>query len=190
MRGFGDLCEVPADAEKLFGRIIRTCARSPRELIKALDTTVRQHDEVHAADDVAPLFTEASLDRGLDAYCKDTVPATYPASLIAPLLRLKMARFVNKDVQRSARIGGPSARARIQKWVDADLVGLSGQRAAEGGVGGKPATEYAILDPRVTRVVERNLRLSDQIEMMLENEEEQDPTDEMNEGGDADEAKA
>lgn len=172
LRGFGDLCRPTCDGVALLNDIIRVAITSPRELIKALDVIVRQYDEHSPATEVALGLDIDAVAGGIDAYCVESVPATYPAALLAPLLRLRLIRFVNKDVQQAAHVTSPSAGAKIQKWVDAGIVGVVGQRPAEGGAGGKPAFEYIITDPRVVRIIERNLRMPDQIEMMLEHDDE------------------
>lgn len=173
LHGFGDLCRPHSDDRALLSEVIRVAQKSPRELIKAMDVIVRQYDErfVAVQDGVVGLDAD-TVASGIDAYCAESVPATYPAALLAPLLRLRLTRFVNKDVQQEAHVTGPTAGAKIQKWVDAGIVGTVGQRPAEGGSGGKPAVEYGVADPRVVRIVERNLRMSDQIEMMLDHDDE------------------
>ena len=177
LRGFEDLCRPQCDAAALLNEIISVATRSPRELVKAMDTIVRQYDEgpISAQDDLG--LDADAVAVGLDAYCAESVPGTYPAALLAPVLRLRLITFVNKDVQQSAHVAGPSAGAKIQKWVDAGLVGVIGQRPAEGGAGGKPAVEYGIIDSRVVRVIQRGIRMPDQIEMMLEHGGEESESD-------------
>jgi hypothetical protein len=65
--------------------------------------------------------------------------------------------FTNKDVQLTFSVEAQSARTRIQSWENAGIIKLTGTRAAEGALGGKPANEYTIVDTRIERVMKSQL---------------------------------
>ncbi len=131
--------------------------RSPREVIRLVDVIIREHDIRHAAAADNVLLSVASIEGGLDKYVTDVITTIYGERLLGQIFRLNRTVFTNKDVQLTFRVGAQSARTRIQSWENAGIVKLSGTRAAEGTLGGKPANEYTIVDTRIERVMTRQL---------------------------------
>jgi hypothetical protein len=155
--GLAGLFSPDVSIEPLKSTIIRVSMRSPRELIRLMDVIVREHDILYGDDLVVALINQDSIETGLDKYVTDVVTTVYGERLLAQIFRLNRAIFTNKDVQLTFRVGAQSARTRIQSWENAGIIKLSGTRAAEGTLGGKPANEYTIVDTRVERVMRRQL---------------------------------
>jgi hypothetical protein len=173
---FAELCDTSVDNKAVLGESIQLAMRSPRELIRVLDTILREHDDQHAADATAPRLLVASIDRALDKYAIETVKTAFKRPHLQQIKKLGLPVFINKDVQTAFKTNDQSARNRIGAWVDAGFVTQTGSRPAEGGTGGKPSYEYTVTDHRVRRMLERGLSLGaefemEQTEFMYEEEE-------------------
>ncbi len=145
------------NAAKLQSELMRVSMRSPREMIRLMDVIIREHDVAHASNHDPVLLDEASVQPGLDRYVTDRISSIYGERLLAQIFRLNKTTFANKDVQATFKVGPQSARTRIQSWENAGIIRLSGTRAAEGPLGGKPANEYTIIDARIERIMQRQL---------------------------------
>jgi hypothetical protein len=154
---FSELLDPSLNGEQTLDLLARIAMMSPRELIRLLDTIVREYDQHFVGRNDASKLTSEIIDKGIDQYVKDVVPTIYPEKIVRQFVRLGRSTFTNKEVQGEFRIGGPAARNRITGWVDAGMVRQSGTRPAEGDQGGKPQNEYSILDGRLIRIVERRL---------------------------------
>ncbi len=148
---FADFFEPGADVDAATKGVIETAVRSPRELIRLLDTIVREHD----SRELSGLLTKASLDDGCDKYVVETIGSWYPEKSIQQLLRLGSCSFVNRDVQSKFKIGDQGARVKIQSWADAGMVRQDGTAPSE--LGGKPVYRFVVADPRLRRIIERKL---------------------------------
>ncbi|WP_291997082.1 hypothetical protein [Candidatus Accumulibacter sp. ACC012] len=162
---FEGLCDPALDAPAKLGDMISLCMKSPRELIRILDTVVREHDEHFANQASPPLIVKESVDRALDKYTVETLPQLYARLPLQQIVRMNSMVFTNKDVQNKFRINGQSARNRIRVWEDAGIVALTGTRPAEGGQAGKPANEYSIVDQRIHRLLQRKLSLGPKFDL-------------------------
>lgn len=154
---FADLFEPDTNIGRLLVDLVSTSMRSPREVIRLLDVILREHDVVHADEPNRMLINNNSIQNGIDTYVKDRISSIYGERLLAQIFRLNHTVFTNRDVQLTFKTGPQSARTRIQSWENAGIIKLSGTRAAEGALGGKPANEYTIVDARVERVMKRQL---------------------------------
>ena len=112
---------------------------------------------IFSEENTTTLLNHDSIQQGLDKYATDVISTIYGDRLLSQIFRLNKITFTNKDVQLTFRVGAQSARTRIQSWENAGILRLSGTRAAEGALGGKPANEYTIVDTRVERVMRRQL---------------------------------
>lgn len=156
-RDFSGLFENDLNIGLIRSELVRVCMRSPREVIRIMDVIIREHDIVHAGKQETVLISEASIQAGIDNYVKDRISSIYGERLLGQIFRLNMTTFSNKDVQATFKVGAQSARTRIQSWESAGIIRLSGTRAAEGVLGGKPANEYTIVDARIERIMQRQL---------------------------------
>jgi hypothetical protein len=161
---FAALCEAEVAAAPAFVEVVRTSMKSPRELIRILDTIVREHDDEFAHLPGSYRLRRSSIDKALDKYAVDAVRRTFNSVQVRQLTRLTMTTFINKDVQQTFRINDQSARNRIRTWADAGIISQTGTRQAEGGGAGKPSHEYSIADLRVKRILERELKLGEEFE--------------------------
>jgi hypothetical protein len=167
---FGQLCESGTDAAAALAEIIQLCMRSPRELIRVLDTVIREHDEMLASETDTTLVTQDSIDRALDKYTVETLPRLYGKQPLQQIVRMPVGSFTNRDVQNQFRINDQSARNRIRGWEDAGMVARTGTRPAEGGQAGKPANEYSVIDQRLRRLLQRQLSLGPDFDLMDEDD--------------------
>ncbi|MBG0803271.1 hypothetical protein IYW40_17560 [Methylocystis sp. H4A] len=154
---FSGLFEGSVDVPTIRNELVRVCMRSPREIIRLMDVIIREHDVLHAEKDEILLLDDHSVQGGVDTYVKDRISSIYGDRLLAQIFRLNKTTFSNKDVQLTFKVGAQSARTRIQSWESAGIIKLSGTRAAEGVLGGKPANEYTIVDARIERIMQRQL---------------------------------
>lgn len=168
--GFSEMCDAPESSRTWLGEVIAVSMQSPRELIRALDTILREHDNRFADSAPNPKIDREAIETGLDAYAVEQAENTFRTPVLRQLFRMNKTSFINKEVQSLFRINTASARNRIRSWVDAGLVARTGERPAEGGVGGKPSHEFSIADPRVRRIVERGLASRMQIPAKAEEE--------------------
>lgn len=165
--GFADLFDGTTDVDAAFELVAAMSMGSPRELIKIMDTLVREHDLKNSGDDHVCLSIE-SVNSGLDKYAKDTISSVFNERTLDQIYRVRSVRFINKDVQLAFKVGDQSARAKIKAWEDAGIVKFSGTRAAEGELGGKPSNEYAIADARLERIIRRDLIKIEELEDITE----------------------
>jgi len=152
---FEGLLADNVDTTQIYKDLVAIAMRSPRELIRLMDVIIREHDIRHAASNEHVLLNVASIEAGLDKYVTDVITTIYGERLLGQIFRLNKTVFTNKDVQLTFRVGAQSARTRIQSWENAGIIKLTGTRAAEGALGGKPANEYTIVDTRIERVMKR-----------------------------------
>ena len=141
------------DIDKTFGDLISLAGGSPRELIKLLDTIVREHDA--NPERRAEMMDQRSLDAGQDKYASQTIPAVYEDKYLQQVYRLGKLEFANKDVQAKFRISDQGARVRIKAWADAGIVRQDGNMPSDAG--GKPVNRYVVADVRVGRIIQRGL---------------------------------
>lgn len=149
---FDSLVDGDMSPDGTFRNIVQLSMQSPRELIKLLDTTMREHD---AKGIEALLLGQESFDLGMDKYSIENIHGWFDSKTLQQVLRLGKTSFVNKDVQTVFRIGDQGARMRIKRWVDEGLVRQSGTSPSD--VGGKPVYRYIVADDRVERIINRHL---------------------------------
>jgi hypothetical protein len=154
---FKDLFDPDVDVEAMLKSIISIAMRSPRELVRLMDTIIVEHDIKNAPSDKGSLLSQASIDAGLDKYVKERINSVYQERTLGQIYRLRDVKFTNKDVQGAFRVNAQSARAKIKNWEDAGIVKQTGTRAPEGEQGGKPSFEYSVVDARVDRIIRKKL---------------------------------
>ncbi|HUX82705.1 MAG TPA: hypothetical protein VMV35_07690 [Halothiobacillus sp.] len=166
VQSFSQLCHDETIADSALSTIITLCMRSPRELIRVLDTVIREHDEMFSSELQQHLLTKESIDRALDKYTIETLPRIFPKQSLQQIVRMPLGAFTNREVQSLFRINDQSARNRIRNWEDAGMVARTGTRPAEGGQAGKPANEYTVIDQRLLRLPVRQLSLGPDFDLM------------------------
>jgi|ERR1700712_2039662 len=118
-----------------------------------MDTLFREHD-ARGVESITKL-DKISVELAQDKYSRETIQTWYKKDTLLQLYRLGKTTFINKDVQKTFRIGDQGARNKITKWSDVGLVRQSG--SIPGDSGGKPSFLYEVSDPRVARIIERRL---------------------------------
>lgn len=149
---FRDFFEEDVNIAVIQKQLILLSFRSPRELIKLMDTIFREHD---ARSDAPKKIDQESLDIGQNKYSTQTIGQSFPKNLLQQVLRVGKAKFVNKDVQQIFKIGDQGARVKIKNWQDAGLVVQDGTLPS--GEGSKQAYRFSIADARIERIIARNL---------------------------------
>ncbi|MCC8972690.1 P-loop ATPase, Sll1717 family [Bradyrhizobium brasilense] len=170
---FADLFQPEIDVAEATRSIISISMRSPRELVRVMDTIVVEHDMRNASNPAGSLLTQQAIEEGLDKYVKERISAVYPEKTLGQIYRLQDVVFINKDVQSAFRVNSQSARTKIKNWEDAGLVKRTGTRAPEGDQGGQPPYEYTIVDTRVERIITRRLIKLEEFTGTLPEEPEQ-----------------
>jgi hypothetical protein len=137
--------------------LIELSLYSPRDLIKLLDTIIREHNQTYSESTKAPLLDQDSIDKGSDIFALEKATERYNKIDLNQLCKLSLLSFINRDVQTAFKIESNSATTKINKWIDLGIVTRTGTRASGDGKAGKPANEYGISDTRVARIVKRKL---------------------------------
>jgi hypothetical protein len=154
---FKDLFSSEVDVDATLKSITSIAMRSPRELVRLMDTIIVEHDIRNAPVDGGRLLSQDSIDAGLDKYVKERINSVYQEKTLGQIYRLRDVKFTNKDVQGAFRVNAQSARTKIKNWEDAGIVKQTGTRAPEGEQGGKPSFEYSVVDARVDRIIRKKL---------------------------------
>jgi hypothetical protein len=149
---FEDFFDAAVNVDDVQKEIIYLSSRSPRELIKLMDTVFREHD---ARTNPPRQIDGNSLTLGMDKYSTQTIGQAYPKKLLDQVLRVGKVKFVNKDVQQIFKISDQGARVKIKGWQDAGLVAQDGTTPSEEG--SKQAYRFAVADARIRRIIERKL---------------------------------
>ena len=152
---FKDIFEKDIDVDQSFKSLTSLAINSPRELIKLMDTLIREHDAQQSVN--SALLNAQSLEIGQDKYVIETIEGFFASKMLEQVYRLGRLSFVNRDVQSAFKIGDQSARVKIKNWEDVGLVRQSGTQAPTSEFGGQPAYRFIIADARVERIIERKL---------------------------------
>lgn len=139
------------NVDERFSSLSSLAGDSPRELIKLLDTVLREHD--HAGEE--NLLSDASLLHGMDKYATSFAQQRYARKTLQQVYSIGTDNFVNQDVASRARISTQAAGGRIRKWMNSGLVEQQGQLPSEHQ--GKHVDRFIVIDPRVARVISRRL---------------------------------
>lgn len=148
---FESILDVSENKDKVIEQLIYISVKSPRELIKLCDIIFREHD----ANEFKGGINDYSLNAGIDKYCLDTIGTWYDSGVLQQIYRLGKENFVNKDVQNLFKISDQGARNKIKGWEDMQIVKKKGTTPSDAG--GKPVTLYEIADPRIIRIINKEL---------------------------------
>lgn len=158
---FTQLCSEELRQGSTLKEMIRMSMNSPRELIRILDITIREHDE----SGTDGLLVRTTVDSALDKYVIERLPSLYPKQVLQQVSRINQLQFTNSDLQPIFKSGAQIVRNRIKKWQDCGIVGQVGSRPAQGGQQGRDAFLYAVIDSRVHRLISRSLVLGPEYEV-------------------------
>ncbi|PZV05327.1 MAG: hypothetical protein DCF23_03420 [Cyanobium sp.] len=152
---FTQLCSEELRQRLILNEIIRMSMNSPRELIRILDITIREHDE----SGTDGLLVGSTVESALDKYVIERLPSLYPKQVLQQVSRINQLQFTNSDLQPIFKTDAQNVRNRIKRWQDCGIVGQVGSRPAQGGQQGRDAYLYAVIDSRVHRLISRSLVL-------------------------------
>jgi hypothetical protein len=148
-----DISEQGADISTVLPQLIELTARSPRQLISALDHILSTH--IQRFLNAPRKLTLDSYQQGMDTYALKSLGYSGLLDEARTIAKLGNTKFVTRDVQGLIRQSQQTARGRIDTWIAARLVRQCGTRPTGGA--GRPVDEFEISDPRVRRVLERQL---------------------------------
>lgn len=140
----------------LYAIAIEHAMSSPREMAQVLDAIFREHARRSDQDNGATITT-ASIDRGLDEYCRRRVSDLYPADTVNSICRLPGSTFTSAVVQSIFRISQQAASNKIGGWVSNGLVERTDDIRSEKG---SFIHQYRIRERRLRRMVEHQLEAS------------------------------
>jgi hypothetical protein len=169
---FKDFFDETVDVSDVQSQILALSQRSPRELIKLMDTIFREHD---ARSNPPQRLDADSLTLGMDRYSTQTIGQSFPKKQLDQVLRVGKVKFVNKDVQQIYKIGDQGARVKIKTWQDAGLVKQDGTLPSEEG--SKQAYLFAVADARIKRIINR--RLDEIVGVELQDEDNSIPPEDI-----------
>ena len=167
---FAQLCSGDLSPDATLKELIRMSMNSPRELIRILDVTFREHEE-SGAD---ALLVRSSVENALDKYVIERLPNIYSKQILQQVSRINQVEFTNSDLQPVFKSGEQIVRNRIRKWQDCGIVSQVGSRPAQGGQQGRGAIVYGVIDSRLHRLISRSLVLGREYEI-AEDEDDSEP---------------
>lgn len=154
LKSLGDICDDDVTQE-VYRTLVRYSAGSPRDIVSALDKIVQLHARHNDSVDDAMLLSKESLERGLDEYSRDRVYNLYKKSRTSRIAQMTKCYFTYKTVEESCNIGYQSALQQVGRWVDEGVARRIEDLPSAGP--GKPSHQFQFSDPRLVRVIERNL---------------------------------
>lgn len=148
-----DISEPDVDLDSVISQLIALTSKSPRQLISALDHILSRHIQ-NSQGKPSKLSLEA-YESGMDSFAVKSLADRGHLDEARTIGKMGLKVFVAQDVQRLIRQSAPTARRRIDSWINQRLVKQSGTRATGGA--GRPVDEFEVLDPRAIRVLQRRL---------------------------------
>ena len=148
-----DISEADVDVAGVLPQVIALTSRSPRQLISALDHILSLHiQNTQGKPSKLPL---SAYDIGMDSFAIKSLADSGLLDEARTIGKMGLERFVAKDVQGLIRQSAPTARGRIDTWIDQRLVSQCGTRPTGGA--GRPVDEFEVADPRTMRMLQRRL---------------------------------
>jgi hypothetical protein len=148
-----DISEAGADVSTVLPEVIALTSRSPRRLISALDHILSLH--IQSTQGNPSRLPLAAYEAGMDSFATKSLADSGLLEEARTIGKMNLQRFVAKDVQGLIRQSAPTARGRIDGWIEQHLVRQCGTRPTGGA--GRPVDEFEVLDPRALRVLRRRL---------------------------------
>lgn len=148
-----EICDESVGQQETLIRLTHISENSPRNLVTLLDIIIAEHiqrNQNHYAK-----LNEASFHLGMDVYARKSLNSAGLTQMADQIAKIKSFEFATSDVASRFGIGPQAARARIDQWQGAGLIEYSESRVGQGG--GRPVDYFAVTDPRLRRVIERNL---------------------------------
>ncbi len=149
----GQICEQNMDEQVTVASLIALAEASPRHLITLLDVTLTEHIQHNPHAPV--LLNPTSFERGMDIYASRSLANSGQTEVANQIAKVGAVRFATREVASRFGKGQQAARARIDTWVQTGLLRYAGSES--GPLGGRPVDYFEVEDPRVRRVIERNL---------------------------------
>lgn len=153
LNGLADICDQDIDVGEIRKELFSLSENSPRNLITLLDVVLSEHIQLHQTQYVK--LNSNSFCLGMDSYSTNSVANLGVTAAVEQLTKLKALSFVTKDVASRFRISNPAARSKIDQWIEMGLVEHTGSQV--GPSGGRPVDQFEVSDPRLQRIIERNL---------------------------------
>lgn len=148
-----DICDSSVIPQDTLPQLAHIAENSPRNLVTLLDIIVAEHIQGH--QDQHTKLSMASFHLGMDVYARKSLGNAGLTHVANQIAKVKSFEFSTSDVASRFGIGSQAARARIESWQQTGLIEYSESRVGPGG--GRPVDFFAVTDPRLRRVIERNL---------------------------------
>lgn len=152
-KNLSDLCEPGVDVSTVLPQLIELTDRSPRQLISALDHILSAH--IQRTQGTPRKLDPEAFELGMDSYSLKSLRDGGLLEEARTIAKMRLNKFVAKDVQGLIRQSAQTARGRIDAWLVAHLVTQCGTRPTGGA--GRPVDEFEVSDPRAARVLSRAL---------------------------------
>lgn len=82
---FSDLFQQKLDIDVVLGQLVNTAMRSPRELVRLMDTILTEHDILYSSKSDTHLLDEISMSYGQDRYVKERINSVYDEKMLNPI---------------------------------------------------------------------------------------------------------
>jgi len=148
-----EISEAGIDVSNVLPQVISLTARSPRQLISALDHILSLH--IQTTQGSPSKLSLAAYEAGMDSFATKSLADIGLLDEARAIAKMGLEKFVAKDVQGLIRQSAPTARGRVDGWIEQRLVRQCGTRPTGGA--GRPVDEFEVFDPRTLRVLHRRL---------------------------------
>lgn len=153
LRALWDICDDSVNPADTLPKLAHISENSPRSLVTLLDIVVAEH--IQGNQDPRMKLTQASFELGMDVFAPKSLGNAGLTQVANQIAKVKSFEFATSDVAARFGIGPQAARARIESWQRTGLVEYSESRVGDGG--GRPVDYFSVTDPKLRRVIERNL---------------------------------
>lgn len=155
LHSLSDICDSNINVKTITTELIQLSESSPRNLITLMDNVISEHIQFQQGNHTK--LNMNSFSMGMDAYSISALRNLGLDKFAEQIAKLEIQtdKFVTKDVSDRSRLGYQAARGKIDQWINAGLVEYSDSKV--GTSGGRPVDQFAFSDPRLKRIIDRNL---------------------------------
>lgn len=155
IQSLSEICDSNFNVNIMTNDLIQLSESSPRNLVTLMDSVLSEHIQLHQINITKLNMNSFSL--GMDSYSISALRNLGVDKAVEQIAKLKAKTFVTKDVSDRSRIGKQAARGKIDLWIKAGLVEYSYSEV--GPSGGRPVDQFVVSDPRLLRIIDRNLSI-------------------------------
>lgn len=152
-RSLWEICDDSVNPDDILAQLADISESSPRNLVTLLDIVVGEH--IQRNQNHYTKLSEMSFQLGMDVYTRKSLANAGLTAMADQIAKIKLIEFATSDVASRFKIGSQPARGRIDSWEGIGLIEYSESRV--GPSGGRPVDYFKVTDPRLRRVIDRNL---------------------------------